>query len=907
MYNGIVRVSDLLIQDIPTVARDVLTYVNSDGNISHPSLGHVTRVVSFLWYTRWLKSSGHYDGRIPFRTLTREKFLEFQETTQNDFKMALETPGHVSYSGTNSIIACQTDIISDFNRGVKRDYSAFNILREEKQWDNWYRHTVATAQAQNVGNVLDPKYVPQSPDEKKLFSKQQQYMFAIFLNVLKTDEGQSLARDPNNFGDAQTIFRKLCDYAETSTRAVHTTEDLMTYLTSYKIDKWTGTTYSFILHWREQVRIYHTLVEDAEDRYSPRMQQRMLQAAVATNPALKSIESTGNIINQALRRRNPDGSTDLPKSNFEEYVTLLKAAAQTYDRQFVPPTSGTRRSNMHSTTNDEHTIDFDVSDLMARDKSYDANLHETQWDQLNAEEKDLWDKFNAKAKNIITDVPQPTTTRPPQPPPTHAANLHKMSAHDFLTSYVAEQRVGSEGDVNLKVDERNEETPCPNDSDGETPCPNNSDGEQTPRVNRFAPKTGKKTGKKTTNQRDPELHPGDLRNVLASYAQYNTELHPSQYKANIHRVSIEYNGITYSVSKQRLKQSFGSLVDRGSNGGIGGNDVRIVAYAGRAVKVTGIGDHKLHNVPVVTAAGVTTTQHGPVVLILPQYAYTGKGKTIHSSCQMEANGQDVNDKSLLVKGGTQRITTSEGYVIPLSIEDGLAYMQLRPYTDKEWGELPHVLLTSEREWNPSIMDNGEPGHDVTELEPQDQKNGEMSMKDILDYVILSVKSGQDLKSSLASYLKVHNADDRMPEDGETQAQIYTQELQAETQFLHTFKQYIRERGALDDSLADHATEYMQDMILSTLRNTDPKTDVHTMHKDLIERLRLHKDTKTWKKRNMKHSKQRTHMALYVWVAYLMYVCFVKNYMSNDYLGWQIPLQHLTGSTPDNPSKTGGQE
>jgi hypothetical protein len=147
----------------------------------------------------------------------------------------------------------------------------------------------------------------------------------------------------------------------------------------------------------------------------------------------------------------------------------------------------------------------------------------------------------------------------------------------------------------------------------------------------------------------------------------------------------------------------------------------------------------------------------------------------------------------------------------------------------------------------------------------------------------------------------------MPEDGETQAQIYTQELQAETQFLHAFMQYIHERGALDDSLADHATEYMQDMILSTLRNTDPKTEVHTMHKDLTERLRLHKDTKTWKKRNMKHSKQRTHMALYVWVAYLMYVCFVKNYMSNEYLGWQIPLQHLTGSTPDNPSKTGGQE
>ena len=31
-------------------------------------------------------------------------------------------------------------------------------------------------------------------------------------------------------------------------------------------------------------------------------------------------------------------------------------------------------------------------------------------------------------------------------------------------------------------------------------------------------------------------------------------------------------------------------------------------------------------------------------------------------------------------------------------------MKLRPYTDKEWGELPHVILTSEEDWDPSTMD-----------------------------------------------------------------------------------------------------------------------------------------------------------------------------------------------------------
>ncbi len=31
-------------------------------------------------------------------------------------------------------------------------------------------------------------------------------------------------------------------------------------------------------------------------------------------------------------------------------------------------------------------------------------------------------------------------------------------------------------------------------------------------------------------------------------------------------------------------------------------------------------------------------------------------------------------------------------------------MKLRPYTDKEWESLPHVFLTSDNNWDPSILD-----------------------------------------------------------------------------------------------------------------------------------------------------------------------------------------------------------
>jgi hypothetical protein len=87
-----------------------------------------------------------------------------------------------------------------------------------------------------------------------------------------------------------------------------------------------------------------------------------------------------------------------------------------------------------------------------------------------------------------------------------------------------------------------------------------------------------------------------------------------------------------------------------------------------------------------------------------QYAYVGKGETIHSSGQLEAHKQAVHDRSIKV-GGKQRIETLDGYFIPLYICQGLPYMSIRPYTDTEWESLPHVILTADTDWNPSVLDH----------------------------------------------------------------------------------------------------------------------------------------------------------------------------------------------------------
>ena len=93
------------------------------------------------------------------------------------------------------------------------------------------------------------------------------------------------------------------------------------------------------------------------------------------------------------------------------------------------------------------------------------------------------------------------------------------------------------------------------------------------------------------------------------------------------------------------------------------------------VNIQGIDNHRINEIPIVATGGIINTQKGPVIAIMYQYAYAGKGKSIHSCAQLEAHKQTVHDKSKKM-GGKQRIETLDGYIIPLNVRSGLPYMTI---------------------------------------------------------------------------------------------------------------------------------------------------------------------------------------------------------------------------------------
>ena len=233
-----------------------------------------------------------------------------------------------------------------------------------------------------------------------------------------------------------------------------------------------------------------------------------------------------------------------------------------------------------------------------------------------------------------------------------------------------------------------------------------------------------------------------LDQVLQTYQAYQqsqseTETPPRQMNAHI----------TYHVA-QAKQSKHGSFVDRGANGGLAGSDVRILSTSSRKCTVTGMDNHEIPGLDLVQCAAMVQTNHGMVNLIMNEYAYYGRGHSIHSSGQIEWYTNTVDDKSVQV-GGQQRIVTIDGYSMPLVCKGGLMYLQLQGIpTDQDLQNYPSVHLTSPHEWDPSVLDyehpenNGEPDWAIDlnenfQFDPNfdefgDYVNRSLSILDILD-------------------------------------------------------------------------------------------------------------------------------------------------------------------------------
>ena len=98
------------------------------------------------------------------------------------------------------------------------------------------------------------------------------------------------------------------------------------------------------------------------------------------------------------------------------------------------------------------------------------------------------------------------------------------------------------------------------------------------------------------------LPPGNVKRLLSPAAnskpKQGSSEHPQEVNVNgiIYTRQINTVSVTYNISSTRATQSKCALIDRGANGGIAGDNVRIISKTGRSVDIQGIDNHKINEI-----------------------------------------------------------------------------------------------------------------------------------------------------------------------------------------------------------------------------------------------------------------------------------------------------------------------
>ena len=346
---------------------------------------------------------------------------------------------------------------------------------------------------------------------------------------------------------------------------------------------------------------------------------------------------------------------------------------------------------------------------------------------------------------------------------------------------------------------------------------------------------------------------------------------------------------------------------------------------------------------MVTAAALLDTQKGPIIGVFHEYAHLGKGRSTHAAGQMEWFNCKVDDRSKIV-GGAQRIETSEGYGIPLSIESGLVYMHsIRIPTDQDLQNYPHVFFTSpdigdasvlDHEITPSLLEDINQHSDDSLL--HESNSAEDDWKSLRPY--FGWQSEQVIKNTYQvtsrfggtipqhDYLKKHFksrnpvfniprrnetiatdiifSDTPAINDGSTMAQFFVGQdtlvcdaygIKTQKQFINTLYDNIRSRGAMTTLITDggryEISKKVADLLRSLFIKQHESEPYHQHQNEAEQRYGV-------VKRYINTLMNLTGAPAHCWLLCMLYVCHLLNATASPALGGLTPLQALTGQVPD---------
>ena len=593
IHRGTPNIHEVIVQSFrrPHALEDDLHFIreNKTCYIKAHVMISLSLMITYIKHLRHSGKATHF-GPFYYIQIDPQDYDEWRIETPEE-EIHFQTPSKLGSPATprsmaTSVASESYITLTNFKKGIKRDASAYPIFKNERYYNTFIRHFKATTKAQGLNTLMDPNFTPGSDEyEQQLFQEQQDFLYSVLISSLKTDFSEALVKDHE--GDAQLILELLHEHHTGNSQYSRSEINRITkYLTNIKLDDtWRGTNESFLMHYNDQLRLLDSLV-DPEEKLPDNTRVTFLESAVESVPDLRRVKITDNVLQAQLDSTRP--------ITYRSYFDLLKDAAFHLD-QATKRGNKIRRTNVHfSGPNDEgdhqNPLSDDLQAIQQEDVcseppeplSYSVFQSHFQGSSTSSTQKiflpkHIWEKLSKDQQQIIID---------------HNRSLPKSGSSSILTP-------------------NKSPSPLPH-----KPTPQQTAKSQQVHTHQSDESTADSTKIETTPS-DPLL------------AMVHQSIHPSDDDASdITKVLLAKRSRQIQVCKhyifQHANHTNNQLVDRGANGGLAGSDMRVIYKTHRKINISGIDNHEVNGLDVVTAATLLNTSLGKVIGIFNEYAHLGK-------------------------------------------------------------------------------------------------------------------------------------------------------------------------------------------------------------------------------------------------------------------------------------------
>lgn len=516
---------------------------------------------------------------------------------------------------TPNVSPTTTSDPANFQRSIKRSPNDYNKFKDDTRWKQWHRHIRATANSHGLTDVFDPSYVPASQDAEALFHLQNTFMYSVFEQCLNTAKSRHIVQTYDSSANAQLVYAGLLSaYEEDLTTSLAAT-DLRSELTLLRFDdQWKKSSEAFLQHWQAKILELEQLEDKAVDDSTKRL---WLTATLSTKSHMAACLTQARVTEMTLLAM---GNTTAQHMPWENFYNLVVSHAKLYDHS--KPTKIRRESNLNE--RGRGRVD-------GRGRGRGRGTH---------------------GRGSTNRVPNPDLvwTIVSGPNMTMAANM-KFKTEEY-------QKLSAAQKLQLRIAKGY--GPYPVNASPSPRTVNNMD------VQAITPVVTESPAPNVPIQADSHLRQTLSNRSVRTDTATNNNVEQVGYNGHTNQRITNMVKAQYHINDaQRITQQ-GSLIDGGANGGMSGDDVTIIEHTLNHADVSGLADHSVIDLPIVTVAGVLESSQENIIGIFHQYAHLGTGKTVHSANQMRHFGIDICDipRSL---NGKQQIYHPDGYVIPIAI------------------------------------------------------------------------------------------------------------------------------------------------------------------------------------------------------------------------------------------------